>query len=126
MKLILAIAAGGAIGAVGRHYIANGVMGLTGGGFPFGILVVNILGSFMIGVLVEVFALVWSPDAVTRSFLVVGVLGALTTFSTFALDTVLLMQRGELLKAGLYVIGSVVVSIVALLMGMLLVRTLGA
>jgi len=63
MKLVLAIALGGAVGAVGRHYVSVAMTLLMGHGFPWGTLVVNIVGSFLMGVLIETMALVWSPTA---------------------------------------------------------------
>ena len=123
MKMILAIAAGGALGAVGRHLLAHHVNTLAGGGFPLGILVCNVLGSFLMGVLVEVMALTWSASLEMRAFLAVGVLGAFTTFSTFSLDAVLLVQRGDLAKAGLYVAASVTLSILGLMLGLQAARS---
>jgi len=120
--MILAIAAGGAVGAVGRHFLAHQVTALFGAGFPIGILVCNVLGSFVMGALVELMALVWSPSVETRAFLTVGLLGAFTTFSTFSLDVVLLAQRGEYTLAGVYVVASVVLSVGGLLAGLHLFR----
>ena len=96
MQLILAIAAGGALGALARHFLAQQVMHLSGGGFPYGILAVNVVGCFLMGLLIEVSALVWQPGAALRAFLAVGFLGAFTTFSTFSLDVALLYERGEI------------------------------
>ena len=123
MKLILAIAAGGALGAVGRHLLAHQISLFFGGGFPLGILVCNVLGSFLMGVLVEGMALAWSVSLEMRAFLAVGVLGAFTTFSTFSLDAVLLIQRGDLGKAGLYIAASVMLSILGLMLGLQAVRS---
>lgn len=123
MKTFLAIAAGGALGALGRHFLAHQVNALIGQGFPWGILVCNVLGSFAMGVLVEASALVWSPSMELRAFLAVGILGAFTTFSTFSLDVVLLLQRGDMLKAGLYVTASVLCGVIGLLAGLILIRT---
>ena len=122
MKMILAIAAGGAIGAVGRHLMAHQLTHLFGSGFPVGILACNVIGSFIMGALVEVMALVWSPSMEVRAFLTVGLLGAFTTFSTFSLDVVLLAQRGEYTQAGIYVVASVVLSVGGLLAGLHLFR----
>lgn len=122
--MILAIAAGGAVGAVGRHFLAHQVTALFGAGFPIGILVCNVLGSFVMGALVELMALVWSPSIETQAFLTVGLLGAFTTFSTFSLDVVLLAQRGEYTLAGVYVIASVVLSVGGLLAGLHLFRVI--
>jgi CrcB protein len=122
MNLIVAIAAGGAVGALARHYLAAQVMHWTGGGFPWGIMACNVLGSFVMGVLVEVMALKWSVGPELRSFLTVGMLGAFTTFSTFSLDTVLLLERGTPLLAGAYVVASVALSVAGLLAGLQLMR----
>ena len=123
MKMILAIAAGGAVGAVARHLAASQISHLVGHGFPWGVMSVNILGSFLMGVLVEVLALTWSPPLEVRAFLVVGILGAFTTFSTFSLDVALLYERGQMLSAALYVAGSVALSVLALFGGLALMRS---
>lgn len=122
MKLILAIAVGGAIGAVARHLVNVQAAALMGFGFPWGTLTVNIFGSFLMGVLVETSALVWSPDSAVRAMLAVGVLGAFTTFSTFSLDTIVLYERGHLGLAAGYITASVVLSIGGLFAGLALVR----
>lgn len=122
MTTVIAIAAGGALGALARHFLAGWVSSLAGGGFPWGIFVANVLGSFLMGVLVEVFARVGAPFAEARAFLAVGMLGAFTTFSTFSLDVVLLIERGQLLLAGVYAVGSVVLAVGGLYLGMALVR----
>ena len=124
MKIIVIIAAGGAIGAVGRYVVTVGVGQWAGFGFPYGTMAVNILGSFLLGALVEIMAFVWTPSEEIRVFLVVGVLGAFTTFSTFSLDTVSLLQRHELGLAALYVAGSVIVSVGGFLAGLSLLRQL--
>ncbi|MGP1253570.1 MAG: fluoride efflux transporter CrcB [Kiloniellales bacterium] len=126
MQLILAIAAGGALGALARHFLAQQVMHLSGGGFPYGILAVNVVGCFLMGLLIEVSALVWQPSAALRAFLAVGFLGAFTTFSTFSLDVALLYERGEIALAALYVALSVLLSVGALFFGLWVVRTLAA
>lgn len=124
MKMILAIAAGGAVGAVARHFAAHFVASWAGHGFPWGILAVNVLGSLVMGMLVEAMALVWSPSMELRAFLVVGILGSFTTFSTFALDTVTLMSRGQTIVAAGYIGVSVIVAVLALMAGMASVRFL--
>ncbi len=122
MKLLLAIAFGGAVGAVGRHFVAAQVGHWFGSGFPWGILAVNAVGSLLLGILIETMALAWSPGLELRALLTVGVLGAFTTFSTFALDVVLLYERGAFVAALLYVAGSVVLSVGGLLLGLRLAR----
>ncbi len=124
MKSLLAVAGGGALGAMARYLVYLAAAHVLGTGFPFGTLIVNILGSFVMGALTETMALVWSAPTQTRLFLVVGFLGAFTTFSTFSLDFVALYERGRLLLCGLYVAISVVCSIGALFSGMLLFRRL--
>ncbi len=124
LQMIAAIAAGGALGAVGRHFVAAQVGLWAGHGFPFGTLAVNVIGSFAMGLLVELGALVWQPAPELRAFLTVGLLGAFTTFSTFSLDTVLLYERGALALAAAYIVGSVVLSVGAFFAAMALVRAL--
>lgn len=120
--MIVCIAAGGAIGAVARHFVAAQVGHWLGHGFPWGILTANVLGSFILGALVEIFALAWSPSQELRALIVVGMLGAFTTFSTFSMDTVLLYQRGQTLQAALYVGASVTLAVLAFFFAMQLMR----
>ena len=122
MKLVLAIALGGAIGAVGRHYVSIAMTLLLGHGFPWGTLFVNIAGSFLLGVLIESMALVWSPTVEMRALLTVGVLGAFTTFSTFSLDVATLYGRGAAPALAAYIATSVAISILALFAGMRVMR----
>ena len=122
MKTVMAIALGGALGAVARHFISHWSVVALGNGFPWGTLTVNVVGCFALGVVVEVMALVWLPPADWRAFLTVGVLGAFTTFSAFALDISILHERGEMLQAILYVTVSVAGSIAAIFAGMSLTR----
>ena len=122
MKLLLAVAAGGAIGAVGRYLVMIQVGHWLGTAFPYSTLAVNVLGSFILGVLVETMALAWSPPAELRALLVVGVLGAFTTFSTFSMDVALSFERGELAVMALYIIASVAFSIAAFFAGLALIR----
>jgi len=124
MQLILSIGLGGAVGAIGR-YLAMGVVSqVLGMGFPYATLFVNVLGSFLLGILIEGLAIAWQVDAVWRAFLVVGVLGGFTTFSTFSLDAVYLIERGELWLALLYALLSVSLAVLALGAGMFLMRHL--
>ena len=122
MKLILAIAAGGAIGAVARHFAIHQVAVLLGSTFPWGTLAVNVVGSFVMGALVETMALAWSPALELRAFIFVGFLGAFTTFSTFSLDVSLLYERGQLFAAAGYVMASVILSVAGLFAGLAIVR----
>jgi CrcB protein len=122
MKVLLAIAAGGAIGAVLRHLVNVQSLAWFGTSFPWSTLFVNIVGSFLMGVLVETSALVWSPGPALRAMIAVGFLGALTTFSSFSLDTGVLYGRGELLSAFGYVVASVMLSIGAFFLALAVVR----
>jgi CrcB protein len=125
MKTILAVAIGGAFGALGRHVVAYHVNQLFSGGFPLGTLSVNVLGSFLMGVLIEVMALFWSPSPELRALLTVGFLGAFTTFSTFSMEVVLLYERGAHFQMALYVALSVVLSVSGLFAGLAVVRAVG-
>ena len=119
---VLAVAFGGAVGAVARYFVFVTALALFGPNFPYGTLFVNIVGSFLLGVLVEAMALVWSPSLPTRLFMVVGILGAFTTFSTFSLDVAVLYERGRLLATGGYVLSSFVFSVSALFAGLYIMR----
>lgn len=112
-----AIAAGGAAGAVTRHFANAGISALLKAAFPFGILAVNVLGSFMIGVLVALFASNWNPSQEMRLFLTTGFLGGFTTFSAFSADAMALWMRGDMVGAALYVTGSVLLSLAAVFLG---------
>jgi len=124
MKLLVAIAAGGAVGALARHFVNVLALAWFGTAFPWGTITVNIVGSFLMGVLVEVSALVWSPGPALRAMLAVGMLGAFTTFSTFSLETALLYERGQLGLSALYVLLSVTLSVGGLFAGLALIRAI--
>jgi len=124
LRMILAVAAGGAIGSVARYLAGIGSTRLFGLGFPWGTLLVNVAGSFLIGVLVELFALKWDLSQEVRVLLTVGVCGGLTTFSTFSLDAYVLMARADWWLAAGYVAASVALSIGALIAGLHMVRVL--
>ncbi|MTV18745.1 fluoride efflux transporter CrcB [Bradyrhizobium elkanii] len=121
-----AVAIGGSLGSVARYLVAIGAGRLVGTEFPWGTVVINIVGSFLIGVFAESFALSWNAGQVTRVFLTVGICGGFTTFSTFSLDAIVLIQRGELWAAGAYIAASVALSILSLFGGLLLVRAFTA
>ena len=123
-QIIAAIAIGGAIGSVARYLVAVGSGKMFGLSFPWGILIINIAGSFLIGVFAESFALKWDAPQALRVFLTVGICGWFTTFSTFSLDSYLLIARGEYWPAAMYIIGSVVLSITGLFAGLQLIRAL--
>ena len=118
----LAIATGGAIGALERYGLNIGAVKLVGTGFPYGTLAVNIVGSFVMGALIAIFANAWQPSETVKLFLITGFLGAFTTFSTFSLDAVVLFERGALLASAVYIAASVCLSIAALFAGLWLIR----
>jgi fluoride exporter len=121
-QFILAVAIGGAIGSVARYLVAIGVGRAFGTNFPWGTLIINVTGSFLIGAFAGLFALKWDLPQAMRIFLTVGICGGYTTFSTFSLDAFYLMERGEIVAAGGYMIASVVLSVAALVAAMQLVR----
>lgn len=121
MIYTLAVAAGGALGAVSRYWL---ISAMSGSRFPWGTFTVNVAGSVVIGVL---YVLITEKAALTeqwRAILVVGYLGAFTTFSTFSLDALLLLQGGRLLQAALYVLGSVVICLLGAWLGIVMMRAL--
>lgn len=122
MKILLFVAAGGAIGAVCRYAIDVGATRWLGLAYPWGTLTVNIVGCLILGLLVEVFALHWSPSQEVRAFFAIGILGAFTTFSSFSMETILLFERGEVAASLGYVVMTVVLSIGAFAAGMFTFR----
>lgn len=122
MKMLLAVAIGGAVGAVARYKTVGWVAQVAGNGFPWGTLAVNLGGSFLMGVLIEVGARrdVLTPEL--RALLAVGGLGAFTTFSSFALDVATLWERGETGPVAAYIAASTALSILALFFGLWVVR----
>ncbi|MBM85134.1 MAG: fluoride efflux transporter CrcB [Rhodospirillaceae bacterium] len=123
MKLVLAVALGGAIGAVARYQSVVWISRLIGLGFPWGTLFVNIVGSFVMGLFIEFFTLRTSGGQEFRAFFAVGVLGSFTTFSSFSLDVAMLYERGHLMAAGGYILASVALSIFGLFSGLWVMRT---
>lgn len=124
MLQILAIAGGGAIGAVARFLVSTGVYRLMGRDFPWGTLAVNVFGSFAMGLLFVLLlerSLI-APEA--RAAILVGFLGSFTTFSTFSLETLTLVEQGEALRALLNVAVSVVLCVAACWAGIIAARAL--
>lgn len=116
------VALGGAVGASARYLTGAAALRLMGPGFPWGTLVVNVLGSFLMGVLVV--ALAQLQTTRLSPFLMTGLLGGFTTFSAFSLDAVSLWERGAVAQAVSYVAASVVLSLTALVAGLFLARSL--
>lgn len=120
MPLILAIAVGSAVGGVSRYLVGVGVQRLAGGQFPLHTLLINITGSFLLGFLYRYGADTSAYSAEWRGLLMIGFCGGYTTFSSFSLETMALIEAGSAGKAGLYVLSSVVLSISAAALGMML------
>ncbi len=118
----LAIAAGGAAGAVLRFWMSNGVYALLGRGFPYGTLAVNVLGSLLMGYLYIVMIERMGVSAEWRAFALVGLLGAFTTFSTFSIETLNLLEQADYAKAVFNMVLSVLACIGATFVGVLLAR----
>lgn len=119
MIQILAIAAGGAVGAVLRFWSSNWVYAQVGRGFPYGTMAVNLFGSLLMG-----FCYIWLVERSTlgpewRALIMVGFLGAFTTFSTFSVETMNLLEGGAIIKAGLNMVLSVMLCVVAAWLGMM-------
>ena len=122
MAAWLWVALGGALGSMARFGVANAVTALTGPKFPWGTLLINIGGSFVIGwfgTLTGSRGTVSVPPDI-RIFVMVGICGGFTTFSSFSLQTLELMQSGELLWAAGYILGSVVLCLLGVWLGTLL------
>jgi CrcB protein len=113
---------GGGLGAALRHGINLLVGRLLGNGFPYATFLINITGSLIMGIAAGYFAFKGGSSQHVRLFLTTGILGGYTTFSTFSLDAALLYERGESGLAAVYVIGSVVLAIAGLFVGLALVR----
>ncbi len=122
MQALFAVAAGGMIGAVLRYIVNVAATKVMGTGFPLGTMIVNIAGSFAMGVLVAAMALSWNVSHELRLFLAVGLLGSFTTFSTFSLDVYTLYERGAYGPLFLYAFGSFGLSLLGLVLGLLVVR----
>ncbi|HEV2675537.1 MAG TPA: fluoride efflux transporter CrcB [Aliidongia sp.] len=116
------VALGGALGSMARFWMANAVAAVTGAAFPWGTLGINIIGSFVIGLF---FALTgpggrFDVPSDARIFVMVGICGGFTTFSSFSLQTLLMLQDGQIVRAGAYILGSVVLCLLFVWLGTLL------
>lgn len=119
---IISIAIGGAAGSLCRYGMSNGIYLLLGRSFPYGTLAVNILGSFVMGIVYILMIERASISEELRAGITIGLLGAFTTFSTFSIETINLIESGEILKAGLNILFSVTLCVVGCWLGMNLSR----
>ncbi|WP_201057230.1 fluoride efflux transporter CrcB [Marichromatium gracile] len=124
MLQLVAIAGGGALGALARFWISTGVYRVLGRDFPWGTLAVNVIGSFLMGLLFVLLTERLAVAAEWRGAVLVGFLGALTTFSTFSIETLSLIEQGALLRATLNVGASVGVCVLLCWAGIALGRSL--
>ncbi len=120
------IGVGAAVGANARYYVGQWVAVWLGGTFPSGTLIVNLSGSFLIGVIATILNEHLHLDPHWRLLLVVGLLGGYTTFSSFSFEVIALMQIDRWIAAAAYVLLSVVLGLAACMLGILLVRALGS
>jgi CrcB protein len=126
MGVVIAVGVGGGLGALLRYFLASALQPAWWPGFPFGIFIVNVTGGLAMGVITELAALKLQMTPEMRAFLTTGILGGYTTFSTFSLDSALLMERGAYVQALTYIVGSVVLSILALFAGLWIIRAIYA
>ena len=122
--MVLAVAAGGALGATARLLTVDMAARLFGYGFPWGTFTVNVLGSLVMGLLVGWMTMRWDAPQTLRVFLATGILGGFTTFSAFALDFAMLWENRQHLTALAYVAGSVLLSLAAVFAGLWLARAI--
>jgi fluoride exporter len=123
--LYLIVFIGAGIGGALRHGVNVGSTRLFGFGFPFGTFIVNVTGSFVMGLFAGYFAYRAGVPQHVRLFLTTGILGGYTTFSTFSLDTALLIERNSYGMAAAYIVGSVAAGLAALFFGLAVFRSAG-
>ncbi len=119
-QILLAVGTGGFLGAISRFALSGWIQRIVGSSFPYGTLTVNVLGSFLIGFLLLYFEQSIAPHQ--KALMMTGFLGALTTFSTFSLETVLMLQQNLYLKALSNISLNVLLCVMATLLGMMLFR----
>lgn len=117
MRIYLSIAIGGALGCISRYFLASFIQQRAGADFPFGTLVINITGSFILGVLMRYALQSGAISPETRAFLTTGFCGGYTTFSTYSYETALLIEDHEYARAGLYIGASVGIALLGTFLG---------
>lgn len=122
MSNILLVMIGGGIGAALRYLLGLASLRALGPGYPWGTLGANVIGGFVMGLVAGWLATRAAGGEAIRLFVAVGILGGFTTFSAFSLETMLMIERGELVPALLYVLVSVIASVGALALGLALMR----
>ncbi|WP_102958498.1 fluoride efflux transporter CrcB [Mangrovicella endophytica] len=122
MNQILLVAVGGAVGSVARHLVSVASTRIAGSAFPWGTMTVNIVGSFLMGIFIEVLARRLGGSAELRLLVATGFLGGFTTFSSLTLDAAVIFERGEVITALAYVAASVIIGLAALFAGLALAR----
>jgi len=125
MSEFLLIGAGAVLGANARYWLTNYFVQRFGPAFPYGTLFINVTGSFLLGFVLVLVGNRFVADPGYRLLIGTGFLGAYTTFSTFSYDTIVLLERGDILPAGLNVGASVALSLVAAYLGVVLARIIG-
>lgn len=124
--VVAAIALGGALGAVTRYLVAVRLAGFLGVAIPYGTLTVNLVGSLLLGIVVALVEERGAFGPETRSFITIGFLGGMTTFSTFVYEGWEFTREGDMIKAGVYAAGSIFCAFAAFTLGHALVRALEA
>lgn len=122
MNTLIAIALGGALGAISRYGLNNLITQKFVTSFPIGIFSVNILGSLAMGVCLTLFTHVWDESSTLKAFLMIGFLGSFTTFSTFSMNSIQLIERHAYWEVTLYIFGSVLLSVGGLLLGLIITK----
>lgn len=118
MKILLATAAGGALGAAGRYGVGVWAVRIFGHGYPWGTIIVNIVGCFAMGLIIKLLSSHVGANNELRAFLTTGMLGGFTTFSAFSLDFATMFERNDYGVAALYVTLSVGLSLMAIFLGL--------
>ena len=117
---ILLVAIFGALGCLSRYFISAKVTQWLGSAFPYGILLINVLGCFLIGLLAMLLIHKWQADIIWRTAIMIGFLGGFTTFSSFSFDAIQMLEHGAFIKAFSYILFSVVLCLIATFLGILI------